>query len=530
MITLFLLSTALPLAMSQRFERARRRQPAWPPGVSGKGRPCETGAGPACPGSRLLKKYLYSHAGSTRLALFPRIVRLRIGALALLAIAIFQAHAADALPNWGSATAPPHVSGMQKEEASTGTFAKAAHDQITPLQALIAEALEKNPEIQAALREREAASQRIAPAGALDDPVLEAGIINAPLASSPFNREDMTMKMIGLSQNLPFPGKRGLRRDVAAKDAEAVSFGYEETVNRVMRDVQIAYFNLGLTLAMTELVEKNKTILERFLRVAEGRYEVGQANQADVLKAQTQVSRMVDELLRLAREKPAIEAELARSLGRSMSLTGPIPMPLQLREQVLDLESLRKTALTRRPRLRALQSLVARNEKAFDLARKNYYPDLNARLSYGQRDSMLDGARRADMVSLTLAINLPIWRENKLEPRVAEALALRDQAQNLYEAQRNEIVANLRQQIAAAEQSFKSAQLYQTTILPQARLTVESALAAYRVNRVDFLTLLDSQLTVFNYEISLVTVMAGYQKALAQIDLLTGNSPINRIE
>ncbi len=393
------------------------------------------------------------------------------------------------------------------------------------LTSLVAEALENNPEIRAALRERDAASQRIAPAAALDDPVLEAGVINAPLASSPFNREDMTMKMIGLSQRLPFPGKRGLREAVAARDAEGIGYGYQETLNRVVRDIKIAYFDLGLTLARTGLVEKNKLILERFLQIAKGRYEAGRVNQADVLKAQTQVSRMVDELLRLARERPTVEAELIRALGRNAIVTPPVPELPHLREETLSLESLRETAMTQRPQLLALQSIVARNEKALDLARRNYYPDFDVRLAYGQRDNMLDGGRRPDMVTLTVAMNLPVWRENKLTPRVVEALALRDQAQSTYEAQRNEVAARLRQQTALAEQSLQSARLYQTTILPQARLTVESSLSAYRVNRVDFLTLLDSQMTVFNYEISLATTMAGYNKALAEIDLLIGKPP-----
>ena len=428
------------------------------------------------------------------------------------------------------AAAQAEVSSSARTVASTQAVLSAASATAnvkgsSPLTALIAEALENNPEIQAALQEREAARHRISPAGALDDPILEAGVINAPLASSPFNREDMTMKMIGLSQRLPFPGRRGLRQDVAAKDAEAVGYGYQETVNRIVRGIKTAYFDLGLTLEITKLVEKNKLILERFLRIAEGRYEVGQGSQADVLKAQTQVSRMVDELLRLARERPTIEAELIRTLGRNANIAAPIPASPQLSEEILNLESLRETALTQRPQLLALQSLIARNEKAAELARKNYYPDLDVRMSYGQRDNMLDGARRSDMVTMTMAINLPVWRENKLAPRLAEALALRDQAQNLYQAQRNEITANLRQQVATVEQSFKSAELYQTAILPQARLTVESALAAYRVNRVDFLTLLDSQMTVFNYEISLVTAMASHNKALAEIDLLTGKSP-----
>ncbi|SOD41671.1 TolC family protein [Nitrosovibrio sp. Nv4] len=442
---------------------------------------------------------------------------------AALAVVVLPVNAQSEISSRAGTVAPARA----VTELPMETFAASNTGSFTPLAPLIAEALENNPEIQGALQEREAAHHRISPAEALDDPVLEAGVINAPLASSTFNREDMTMKMIGLSQRLPFPGKRGLRKDVAAKDAEAVDYGYEETVNRVARDIRTAYTDLGLTLEVIHLVEKNKLILEEFLHLAEDHYEVGRGNQADVLKAQTQVSKMMDELLRLERERPTIEAELIRALGRSGNIAAPIPAPPQLQEETLNLESLRETALTQRPQLLALQSLVARNDKALELTRKNYYPDFDVRMSYGQRDNMLDNTRRPDMVSLTVAINLPVWRGSKLAPREAESLAMRNQTLSLYQAQRNEVTARLRQQIAVAQQSLKSAQLYQTSILPQARLTVESALAAYRVNRVDFMTLLDGRMTVFNYEISLATAVASYNKALAEIDLLTGKSPIH---
>ena len=112
---------------------------------------------------------------------------------------------------------------------------------------------------------------------------------------------------------------------------------------------------------------------------------------------------------------------------------------------------------------------------------------------------------RSDMIVFTVGINLPVWRESKLAPRVAEAIAMHDQALDMYQAQENEVYSQLRQQVASAEQSLKSARLYETGILPQARLTVESSLAAYKVNRVDFLTLLDNQMTVFNYEIGYAT-------------------------
>lgn len=413
-------------------------------------------------------------------------------------------------------------SGAQESDAVT--FAASTTQSFSSLHALLAEALDRNPEIQAAMRERDAARHRIGPAEALDDPVLEAGVINAPLASSPFNRDDMTMKMIGLSQRLPFPGKRSLRGEVAAEDARAVGHAYEETVNRVARDVKIACFDLGLTLEMIRLAERNRLILEELLHIAEDHYGVGRGNQTDVLKAQTQVSRMADELLRLERERPAVESELIRALGRSGNAAVPVPEPMLLREQNLDLESLRATALARRPQLLALQSLVARNDKAVELARRNYYPDFDVRMAYGQRDSTLDNTRRPDMVSVTVAMNLPVWRGNKLAPLEAESLAMRDNAENLYQAQRNEVAAKLRQEVAAAGQSLRSARLYRTTILPQARLTVESALSAYRVGRVDFMTLLDSRMAVFDYEISLARAIAGYNRALAEIGLLTGAS------
>ena len=407
--------------------------------------------------------------------------------------------------------------------ASAGVGAAPEERRDPQLQELMAEAVRNNPEIRAAGNERDAARHRVSPAGALDDPMLEAGVINAPLLRTlRLNREDMTMRMLGLSQKLPYPGKRGLRQDVAAKDAESVAYAYQETVNRVVRDIKTAYFELAFVAESARLVEKNKQVLDQFLQISESRYTVGQGNQADVLKAQTQLSRMVDELIKLGRERRVIEAELTRALSRGPEAGAPVPEALRLQDAVLQFDALRETAIKERPQLLALQSLIDRNAKALDLARKDYYPDFDVKLSYGQRDKTLDGMRRDDLLSLTVAINLPVWQENKRDPRVAEAIAMREQAMEMYQAQLNEVSAKLRQQVANAEQSLKSARLYETGILPQARLAVESSLSAYRVNRVDFLTLLDNQMMVLNYEISRASALANHNKALAEIDLLTG--------
>jgi outer membrane protein, heavy metal efflux system len=400
----------------------------------------------------------------------------------------------------------------------------AAQEPLDPqLAALLAEAAQNNPDLQAARREANAARSRVSPAGALDDPMLEAGVLNYPVESRSFKTEDMTMKMIGFAQRLPYPGKRALRRDVAEKEALAVESNLQELVNRVRRDVKVAYFEVGFVDESLRLAERNRRVLEQYLSIAEARYGVGQGTQADVLKAQTQVSKMLEELIKLGRERPMLEAELNRAAGRGAAPAAINPPPAQAREVALRFDELRAAARENRPQLAAQQRMMDRNAKAVELARKDYYPDFDVRVSYGQRDNFQD-MRREDMISFTVAINLPVWRESKRDPRVAEAEAMRGQASTMYQARLNELDAMLRQQVAAAGQSLKSVRLYETGLLPQARLTADASLAAYRVGRVDFFSLLDSRMTVFNAEVGYAASLAAYNKALAEVEFLVGKS------
>lgn len=393
---------------------------------------------------------------------------------------------------------------------------------IAALEPLVAATLARNPEIQAARREREAAGHRVAPAGAFDDPMLEAGFLNVPLPSLSLGKEDMTMKMIGLGQKLPFWGKRGLRQDVAARDAEAVGYGFEETVNRVVRELLVSWYDLALAVQSEQLIERNRGVLSQLVKSAEARYGVGQGTQADVLRAQTQLTRMLEELLRMQRDRVMAESDVARVVARHGEPLAPraaLPSPQPL---ALSADRLRDAALAQRPQLRALQSLVTKNENAIELARKDGYPDFDVKFAYGARNPDPLGMKRDDLVTLTVAMNLPVWRETKVDPRIAEAQAMREQAIALLHAQQHEVATRLHHQVATVQQLARSIELYDREILPQARLTLESTLNAYQVGRVEFMTLLDSQMAVFSFELARLTALAGYQKALVEIDFLTG--------
>lgn len=386
---------------------------------------------------------------------------------------------------------------------------------------LLKEAAQRNPEVAAAQKGAEAAASRIEPAAALDDPMLEAGLLNVPAQSLNLRQEDMTMKMIGISQRLPYPGKRDLRRDAAQKEAEASASDAREVVNRVQRDVKATYLDLWLADESLRLTEINLRVLEQFLSIAESRYSVGQSTQVDVFKAQTQLSRMQEERLKLGRDRPTLEAELNRAAGRGGTAAAVNPRAPQLREADLHLETLRATARAKRPQLLAQQRMVDRTAMQLELAKKDYYPDFDVRFSYGQRDNY-QGIRREDLISFTVAMNLPVWGEKKRDPRVAEAQSAFGQSGSMLQARLNEIDSMLRQQVAAAGQALRSARLYEASLIPQARLTADASLSAYRVGRVDFFTLLDSRMTVFNAEISRAASVVAYNKALAEIEFLTG--------
>ena len=230
---------------------------------------------------------------------------------------------------------------------------------------------------------------------------------------------------------------------------------------------------------------------------------------------------MIEELIRLGRERLTLEAEVNRAAGRAATPATINPPPAQARDVTLNLEELRAAARESRPQLFVQQRLMDRNAKAVELARKDSYPDFDVRVSYGQRDNS-PTMPREDMINFVVAINLPLWGESKRAPRVADAEAMREQASAMLQVRLNEIDTILRQQVAVAEQARKSVRLYEAGLLPQARLTADASLAAYRVGRADFFSLLDSRTTVFNAEVGYATSLTAYNKALAELEFLVG--------
>jgi outer membrane protein TolC len=390
----------------------------------------------------------------------------------------------------------------------------------TSLDALVAEALQHNPEIRAARFEYQAALERRAPAGSLDDPMLEFGVVNASLPLS-LRREDMTMQMLGLSQKLPFPGKRRLREAVAGSDAEAIGHAADEATNRVVRDLRVVYANLALADRAMVLTGRTQDTLRSLASIAASRYAVGRASEADVLRAGVRSAQIQQDLLRLRTERQVAESEIRRLVGRAD--TGDVILPMGS-GSLAELDASAGDG-AQRPQIAALRAMETRGELELALAERDYFPDIELKLGYGHRERSLEGLPRDDMVSITFAVNLPLWRKDRLAPRVAEARALRARAAAMTESQRLETRAGIEQQAARAAEARETLALYRSTLLPQARAATEATRATWEAGGTEFGTVLDATMREYEASLAELTALAAHDRAGAEIDFLTGVAP-----
>lgn len=412
---------------------------------------------------------------------------------------------------------------------------------------LIREALAANPDITAAQKKRDALWQRPPQARAWDDPTLQFGVRNVPADDADFTKIDMTMKEVSLSQAIPMPGITSLREKIAIQEAKSADRMHEYTRLQITREVKKAYFELYLINRHIGTAEKNKGLLGQFVDIAQAKYAVGKAVQQDVLKAQVELSRFIERLIQFKQQKATIIAELNRLLARDD--TAPLlGEPVLPDHRITQSEAeLTEAAKAGNPGLLSLQEIITRNEADYRLARKSYVPEIMVTGAYGQRENAhrskatpaivtgTDGAanlvavqqldqdtKRSDVFSVMVGINIPIWFHSKQNKKVAETHHMIEQAKAEYRALANEVRYKIRDLMARQARETELIELYEHAIIPQATQSLNAAIAGYQVGSVDFLTLLDNQVTLCNAELQMNTAQTQYQMNLADIEPIVG--------
>jgi len=380
---------------------------------------------------------------------------------------------------------------------------------------LIQEALVRNPELVAARKQWEAATNRIAQVRSLDDPILSVQLWNIP---QPFKATQADNTIFGLSQNLPFPGKLALKGGVASRSAEMTEQSVRAKERELVARLKQAYYDLFLAQKAVQIHHEQVELLRQFVAIANAKFRGGMGSQADVLKAQVELSLLLQHLPVLEQRRKTAEAMLNTVLDRDPA--SPLgmaqePAQLPLEESV---ENLHRLALNDRPELKAAELDVQRSEQSRALAQRQYYPDFNVAFQRFQNYQANDGFGAYVAMSIPFAF----WTKSKYDAGVQEAEAAVSVAQaqqhtleNLTRFQISDLLAKLR----ATDQV---ATLYRTTILPQAEQSLESARVGYRAGKGGFLDLIDTQRAWRVFQLEYFKALVDRQYRLAELEQVVG--------
>ncbi len=399
-----------------------------------------------------------------------------------------------------------------------------APDSVMRLPDLIKEGLQNNPDLLASYKNWQADQARIPQAGSLPDPQLSLNLLNMPVNTFAFNQEPMTGKQVALMQMFPFPGKLGLQEDIAKAGAGVSEAKYQELQNQLAKNIKLTYYDLFLIDKSIQTVEKNTGILKDFIRIAETRYSVGKGLQQDVLKAQVELSRMEERSVTLQQKRDTAAARLNSLLNRPAgSPVGKTAEP-PIDSLQYNLPELKDLADQNRPLFKAWQAMLQQSDKKVSLARKGYLPDFRLGVAYTQRDKLSNGSGGVDFLSGLVTVDVPLYFWRKQNKKVEETRYSQEMVQESYRNVQNQVYSDLDKTLSDAKKNFRLLNLYKTGIIPQASQSLNSALAGYQTDKVDFLTLLNNEISLFNFELEYYRFVSDYNKGLAELEAATGTT------
>ena len=297
---------------------------------------------------------------------------------------------------------------------------------------LIEEGLTHNKEIQSFEAQVESLTEEISFAGSLEDIRLGLAILNLPADSFSFNREPMTQKQIFLAQKIPWFGKLDLKSQRAALKAVRLDATLVTKRFELARTIATTYYELGFVGRSLEINGRLTDILNQLLRVAETRYSTGRGLQQDVLQAQVELSKLLDEKIILKKKRRTLENRINELLNRESFSPVIPPQDLSFPGLQLDVKKLQDRATKNNPGLRIRLADINLAAVEIELARKDYWPDMDFKVAYGQRDEDRTGRSLPDFVSGSVTINLPIWKKYRQDPKLAATLKNRDAASKSY--------------------------------------------------------------------------------------------------
>jgi len=387
---------------------------------------------------------------------------------------------------------------------------------------LLNEAGKNNPQLQAARHAWQSAKQVPTQLSTLPDPqvMLQQMNVGSPRPFAGYTNSDFAYLGIGVSQDLPYPGKLRLKGEIAQKEADATQQKYESLRRTLRADLKMAYFQSAYLAKRQNILDEDAQLLQQIEQAADSRYRNGFGNQQEVLQAQLERTKLLREINRNQLEQGKVQAALKNLLNRSQTSTDIETFALSESAPVYSFEQLLAQAKTGNPDLAGMQKMVERQGLQVDLAKKDFYPDFNVQGMWQRTDPSQFRA----YYQFTVGMRIPIYRTRRQRPELAQAESDRDRSKSELDAQSQQTAFQLRQQFISAEKSAELLKIYREGLIPQARATLQSGMAAYQSNRQDFQALLASFLDVLKLDEEYWQTLSEHETSLAQMEEITGVS------
>jgi len=387
------------------------------------------------------------------------------------------------------------------------------------LQGLLNEAERNNPQVRAARQSWESAKQVPPQVSALPDPqaVVQEFTVGSPRPFAGYTNSNFAYIGLGVSQDLPYPGKLKLKGEIAKRDAGVAQQEYEAVRRSVLAGVKTAYFQLVYLSKTLGILQSDGQLLGQIEKAADARYRSGMGNQQYILQAQLEQTKLLRKVTMQHLEAEKAQAQLKQLLNRSQS--SPDIEPAEISETPLPqtFEELLAAAQKQNPEISGDQEIVQREKLQVDLAHKSFRPDFNLQYMWQRTDPEQYRA----YYMLTFGVSLPIHRA-KLHAELAQTEIDLDRSRSDLEAQSQQVASELRVDYDTAQKTADLLNIYREGLIPQARAEFQAGIAAYQNNRSDFQTLLNSFMDVLNLDEQYWQSFADRESALARIGELTG--------
>jgi outer membrane protein TolC len=388
------------------------------------------------------------------------------------------------------------------------------------LQSLLQYAKESNPEFASMRHEAQAASERVVPAGSLPDPkfrtelmdITKMGEQNPTILPGEVGSTRYTFM-----QDLPWFGKLDLKRDIAQQEANASNAKSQGVWTELAAKIKVAQAQRYFLQGSEKLTREIFDLMAKLEQISKSRYANGLAPQQDVIRAQIEQTNMRNELVALDGERAQADIRLNTLLSRPAK--APLALPDSPKDiptpEQLELSRLEDSARQHNPLVFAEQARTQSAEKTRDLTYKNRYPDFTLSVTPVQYQNAIKEW------SLMVEVNIPLQQSSR-RAMERESEAMLAAAQTRKQAVANQVLSDLAENLAGLEAARRTRSLALSSLLPQAELTFNSALASYENNKVDFATLLDAQRQIRQAKQSQIKAQLEAQMRLAEIEKLVG--------